>query len=151
MTGPHAAPSSSDRGPGNRPPVPAEPNRETQRARILIVEDEWLVSTEMEAVLEQEGFETVGVATSAEEAVLMVEQHKPDLVLMDIRLKGPRDGVDAAIEIQHKFGLRCLFVSAHHDPATVTRAQPANPLGWVSKPFSGQQLAQMVKEAIRSK
>jgi DNA-binding NarL/FixJ family response regulator len=144
------APSPYDDVGGTEPPPGhLRPNRKKRPARVLIVEDEWLVSMTIEAALEQEGFEAVGIAASAEEAIRMAELHRPDLILMDIRLNGPRDGVEAAQEIHRRFGLRCLFVSAHRDPATQERAQSANPLGWVSKPFSDKQLVKAVTAALR--
>ncbi|MCE6949746.1 response regulator [Cereibacter sphaeroides] len=118
-------------------------------ARILVVEDEWLVACEIEAALEGEGWEVVGIAASADEAVRMAEVHRPDLVLMDIRIRGNRDGIHAALEISRRFGLRSLFVSANHDPGTRERAQAAYPLGWVPKPFSAPLLVSAVEEALR--
>ncbi|WP_101339588.1 response regulator [Cereibacter azotoformans] len=119
-------------------------------ARILVVEDEWLVACDIEAALEAEGLDVVGIASSADEAVGMAEVHGPDLVLMDIRIRGRRDGIDAALEISRRFGLRCLFVSANHDPGMRERAQAARPLGWVPKPFSAPQLVSAVGNALQS-
>ena len=90
-----------------------------------------------------------GVATAADEAVLLGEVRRPDVVLMDIRLRGPRDGIDAATEIRRRFDIRSLFVSAHTDPATMARAQAADPVGWLPKPFSGHQLAAALEAALK--
>ncbi len=141
--------------PENHPPVPQpgpvgqDPQTSPQLGSVLIVEDEWLVANEIEYELEKAGYEVVGIAISADEAVGLAGTHRPDLVLMDIRLRGGRDGIDAAIEIHCRYGLRCLFVSAHRDPATQELAAKIRPLGWVSKPFSGQQIVTAVKEAFR--
>ena len=80
----------------------------------------------------------------------MAGLHRPDIILMDIRLQGPRDGVDAASEIGRRFGLRRLFVSANDDQAMQERAQEACPLGWLPEPFSGGQLLSAVKAALDS-
>ena len=120
-----------------------------QHARILIVDDEWFISMEMKDTLEDAGCDVIGVAVSADEAVRMAELHQPHLVLMDIRLRGSRDGVDAAMEISRRFGIRCIFVSAHADAATRERGQGADPLGWLSKPFSGPQLVAAVRNALQ--
>jgi two-component system, response regulator PdtaR len=143
-----AASSSNDAG--RRAPawVPDRSTDEAPRARVLVVEDEWLVAVEIEAVLEDEGFEVVGVAASADEAVRLAGAHAPDIVLMDIRIRGRSDGVSAALEIRRRFGLRSLFISAHRDPATQERAQAADPLGWVTKPFSGRQLIDAIAAAL---
>lgn len=122
-----------------------------QQVRVLVVEDEWLVSMEIEATLENAGYGVAGVAVSADEAVRMAEFHRPDLILMDIRLKGRRDGVDAALEIKERLGLRCVFVSAHNDEGMGERGQAADPLGWVSKPFSPRQLVDALEAALRDR
>lgn len=79
----------------------------------------------------------------------MAEVHMPELVLMDIRIRGNGDGIYAALEISRRFGLRSLFVSANDDPGTRERAQAAHPLGWLPKPFSTMQLVSAVEEALR--
>lgn len=120
-----------------------------ERRRILVVEDEFLVSMEIEAALQSAGYVVAGVATSYEEAVALAGATDPDLVLMDIRLRGAKDGIDAAIEIKRRFGLQCVFVSAHVDELTRERGQAANPLGWISKPFVSQRLLDTVRAALR--
>jgi two-component system, response regulator PdtaR len=108
--------------------------------RVLVVEDNWLVAVEMEATLEDAGYEVVGIAVSAEEAVQACNAERPDLVLMDIRLLGPRDGIDAALEIRERFGIGSIFVSAHDDADVRMRAETARPLGWIVKPVTGREL-----------
>ena len=88
------------------------------------------------------------MATTAEQAVTLATQYRPDLVLMDIRLRGGSDGIDAAIEIHRTIGIRCLFCSAHTDPGTIERAQAATPAGWLAKPFSGPQLLEAIAVAL---
>jgi len=118
--------------------------------RIVIVEDDWFVSMEIEHIVETAGYDVVGVATSADEAVALATQRQPDLILMDIRLRGDSDGVEAAIEINRRHGIRCLFCSAHNDSGTIERAQAAAPAGWVSKPFSGPQLTEAIAAALEA-
>lgn len=117
-----------------RDEAPAAPER------VLIVEDNWLVAVEMEATLEDAGYTVVGIAVSAEEAVQACKAERPDLVLMDIRLLGPRDGIDAAVEIRERFGIGSIFVSAHDDAEVRARAEAARPLGWIVKPVTGREL-----------
>ena len=147
----HVAPASDGRpGRARAPSDDAGSTPREEAPRILVVEDEWLVSSEIEATLEDEGYVVVGVAVSATEAVSMAEMHRPDLVSMDVRLAAGCDGVDAAIEIYSRFGIRCIFVSANRDPATQERAQAANSFGWVPKPFSATQLLDAVRDALRA-
>lgn len=136
-------------GPPGRPyPKTCEPRDDafTTARRVLIVEDNWLVAVEMEAALEDAGYEVVGVAVSAEEAVQTCNAKHPDLVLMDIRLLGPRDGVDAAIEIRDRFGIGSIFVSAHDDGDVRARAEAARPLGWIVKPVTSSELIRSLGE-----
>lgn len=119
----------------------------SQRAirRILVVEDDWLIALEIEAALAAANYEVLGTAVSASEAVAMATTHDPDLVIMDVRLQGARDGVDAAVDIYDELGIRSLFISANDDPATRKRAEAAKPAGWLSKPFLGSQLVAVIK------
>ncbi|MDP2358489.1 MAG: response regulator [Beijerinckiaceae bacterium] len=116
--------------------------------RILVVEDEFFVSMEIEAALNGAGHLVIGVATSADEAVAFAASALPDLILMDIRLHGKKDGVEAAIEIRQRLGIRSLFVSAHMDANTRERAKSADPVGWLLKPFSSQRLLDAVRSAL---
>lgn len=123
---------------------------ETHAARILIVEDEYLVALQMEGELTKAGFQIVGIASSAQEALTYAAAQRPELVLMDIRLRGKRDGIDGAAELFTKHGIRSLFVTAHHDADARARAQAANPIGWLPKPFSAPLLIEVVRGALRS-
>jgi CheY-like chemotaxis protein len=117
------------------------------RGRVLIVEDEYFVALDAEEALTSAGYEVCGIATSAEEA--LAEAERPELVLMDIRLLGPRDGIEAAAEIRQRLGLRSLFATAHSDSATRARAEAAaSPLGWLIKPYSREQLNGAVGAAM---
>ena len=117
------------------------------RARILVVEDDYVVALSNEWALRDAGFEVVGVVASGEEALRLTERTGPDLVLMDIRLGGRMDGIEAAVSLRAR-GLRCLFASAHSDPGTVARGAAAEPLGWLQKPFSEAALVAAVAKAM---
>lgn len=125
--------------PGKRPDEPA---------RILVVEDDFLVAMQVEAALGDAGFALAGTASSADEAVALAASHRPTLIVMDIRLAGTRDGVDAALEIHRALGLRCVFASAHADPEMRRRAAPAEPLGWLQKPYSMFSLIEAIRHAL---
>jgi DNA-binding NarL/FixJ family response regulator len=125
--------------------------RATQTApppRILVVEDDFLVAADIESALLEAGFEVIEIAETADSALAAVVAGKPSLVLMDIRLAGTRDGIDAAIEIYRKHGIRCLFTSAHSDELARSRAEPARPLGWLQKPYTMVRLIDAVNQVL---
>jgi two-component system, response regulator PdtaR len=115
--------------------------------RLLVVEDDYFTAVQNQTALEQAGYEVVGMAGSFAEALRLAEAERPDLVVMDIRLVGAKDGVDAATEIMSRLSIPSLFVSAFTDEATRRRAAPAQPLGWLTKPFTVEQLVEGVRIA----
>jgi CheY-like chemotaxis protein len=132
---------------GIQPQHSAADDERTRRGgrRVLIVEDEVLIRLDLERELAAAGFEIVGAAASADEAVGLAEQEEPDAVLMDVRLIGARDGVDAALELWDRFKIRSVFVSGNIDDAMKERAAAAQPLGFVSKPFSTSHIVALLR------
>lgn len=118
-------------------------------ARILLVEDDFIVAGEVEFWLNDAGFVVIGPAATAEDAVRLARNEKPALVVMDIHLAGPRDGVDAAIEIYRQCGIRSIFATAHSDRHTVERCKAASPLDWVLKPYSPVLLIERIRLALK--
>jgi two-component system, response regulator PdtaR len=118
-------------------------------ARILIVEDDFVVADKIDRALSNAGFEVAGVAASAEEALELAESQKPALAVMDVRLAGEGDGIHTARELFRKFGIRCIFATAQYDQHSLERAQPAMPLGWLQKPYSIVSLVNAVRRALR--
>jgi two-component system, response regulator PdtaR len=116
-----------------------EPSR-TRPLRVLIVEDEFFISLDTKGLLESLGHVVVAIAVSADQAVSLAERERPDVVLMDIRLNGTRDGIDAADEIRRSFGISSIFVTANSDPQTRQRADSAQPLGFIEKPLTEERL-----------
>jgi two-component system, response regulator PdtaR len=118
-------------------------------ARILIVEDDFLVANEIDIALSDAGFDIAGIAASAGEAVELAESQRPALVVMDVRLAGERDGVHAAVEIFRRLGIRCIFATAYYDQHLLERARPAMPFGWLQKPYSMPSLVNAVRRAVK--
>ena len=116
--------------------------------RILIVEDNDFVAHQCETALIEAGYEVVDIVTTADAAVKVAVERQPALVLMDIYLRGARDGVDAALEIFERCGIRSIFASALADASGKVRADSAQPLAWLAKPFSDQKLVKTVEAAI---
>jgi DNA-binding NarL/FixJ family response regulator len=103
---------------------------------VLIVEDDFLIAMDLEAALTDAGYKVAAVAVTADEAIALAAAHAPTVVLMDIRLLGDRDGIDAALEIYRLYGVRSVFTSAHSDEESRRRADPAMPYGWIEKPYA---------------
>jgi DNA-binding NarL/FixJ family response regulator len=117
---------------------------------ILIVEDEQIIAKDIEASLGQMGHDVLGIAASGEEAIAMTAARKPDLVLMDIRIRGPMDGVESASALRIRFGVPIVFLTAHGDAKTVSRARAVAPAGYLLKPFSDRQLETTIASALES-
>src|SRR5712691_6589801 len=111
------------------------PTARTHRGRILIVEDQGIVATDIEGCLEDSGFEVTGIATSMEDAIREASNSRPDLVLMDIRIQGEADGIDAAGRLRRDFGLPIIYLTAHDDQDTLARAKRTGPMAFLLKPF----------------
>ena len=116
------------------------PKVDTRSLRVLVVEDEFFISLHTKELLQALGHVPVAVAVSADQAVAIAERERPDIVLMDIRLLGSRDGIDAAEEIRHRLGIGSIFVTANTDPQTRRRAEAVGPLGFLEKPLTQQRL-----------
>jgi len=115
--------------------------------RVVFVEDDYLTALSVVDALEGAGYDVAAVARTGEDAVRAVQAAQPDLVVMDVRLNGGLDGVDAAVEIFRQFGIRSVFATAHIDNHTRQRAVPAQPLAWVAKPYSETQLLNVLESA----
>jgi|SRR5687768_6591501 two-component system, response regulator PdtaR len=120
-----------------------------QAARVLIVEDDYLVASEAEAALTEAGFEVTGIADSVAEALDHAARTKPDIVIMDVRLRGSPDGIEGARELLNQHGARCIFATAHHDADTRRRAEDTAPLGWLPKPYGVSALVSMTQRAVQ--
>ena len=116
--------------------------------RILIVEDDYVVGLDLENALSDAGFEVVGIAASAAQALRLAGSKRPHLAIMDVHLSGKRDGIDAALEMFTAHGVRSIFATAYHDDQTRSRGDKAAPLGWLPKPYQLDTLISMVKTAI---
>lgn len=118
------------------------------KKRILIVEDEGITAMDLRMRLEALGYEVVGHADTGEGAVKLAEEHKPDLVLMDIMLKGEMDGIQAAEQIRPALGIPIIFLTAYADNTTLRRAKVTEPYGYILKPFEERELHTNIEVAL---
>ncbi|WP_297506725.1 response regulator [uncultured Caulobacter sp.] len=113
--------------------------------RVLIVDDEFIITETLRIYVEDLGLEVCGTAATADAAVDMALAQKPFLVLMDVRLQGERDGVDAALAIHEQVGAKVIFITGSREPATLTRIQSDHPAGILFKPISEGQLVSTIQ------
>jgi len=116
--------------------------------RILVVEDESIVAMDIEDRLASMGYELAGRTASGEQALLLIDRQRPDLVLMDIHLQGIMDGITAAEEIRGRFHLPVIFLTAFAEDSTLERAKLAEPYGYVLKPFNDRELKSSIEIAL---
>ena len=117
-------------------------------ARILVVEDERIVVVGLRKRLEALGYEVPDTVTSGEEAVRQAGQLRPDLVLMDIRLEGAMDGVEAATQIRSQFKIPVVYLTAFSNREVLDRAKMTEPYGYVLKPYEERELHVVVEMAL---
>src|SRR5437016_2365060 len=110
------------------------------KAKILIVEDEGIVATDIAERLQRLDYSIAGIVSTGEEALQKVEAEKPELVLMDIQLRGKIDGIEAAEKIRGRFKIPVVFLTANSDPTTFQRAKISQPFGYLLKPFDEKLL-----------
>jgi DNA-binding response OmpR family regulator len=112
--------------------------------KVLVVVDEPLIAFLLTTSLTDAGYEVVGSAASAAEAVALAGQTRPALVVMDVRLQGHGDGIDAATEIRHRFGIASIIASATIDLRLINRGRFAAPVAWLHKPYALTKLVAVV-------
>ena len=118
------------------------------QARIQIVEDEAVTAMDIEERLVGLGYQTVSRSATAEHALAVTEKEHPDLVLMDIHLRGSMDGIAAAQQIRQQFRLPVVFLTAHSEETTLERAKQTEPFGYILKPFENRELKSTIEMAL---
>jgi CheY-like chemotaxis protein len=121
-----------------------------KKLRILLVEDEVLVRKSIAQIVRRVGYEVLGETSYAEEAVEISREQTPDLILMDIRLKGEMTGIEAAREINQLNGTPVLFLSAYDYGNKIEKENLDNTLGYMAKPFSDRQLQDFLSKIFYS-
>lgn len=116
--------------------------------KILIVEDEAIVAEDIRNSLQSLGYTISAVVSSGEEAITKIEEDAPDLVLMDIVLKGDMDGIEAAGQIHSRFNIPVVYLTAFTDKKTIERAKLTEPFGYIVKPFEDRELHSTVEMAL---
>ena len=123
-----------------------------EKTRILIVEDDMIIAANISLQLSNAGYEITGVVPRGEEAVLHAKANKPDIILMDINLRGALDGIATASKIQETHNVPIIYLTANSDEPTFFRAKTTHPYAFISKPFSNldlQRTIALVEEQLK--
>ncbi|MDA9563352.1 response regulator [Flavobacteriales bacterium] len=115
---------------------------------IVVVEDESIVSKDIQQSLKKLGYNVVGAASSGEKAIELVDEFKPDLVLMDIMLKGQMSGIEAAGIIKEKHRIPVIYLTAYADENTLSKAKVTEPYGYIIKPFKEVDIHTSIEMAL---
>ncbi|MCK4541913.1 MAG: response regulator [Spirochaetales bacterium] len=118
------------------------------KPRILIIEDESIVALDIQGHLQRNGYEVLGIFSSGENALEKLPDQLPDIVLMDIRLQGQMDGVEAGQIIRNTYGIPVILLTAYADDETIERAKLSEPFGYLVKPFEERELKTTIEMAL---
>lgn len=118
------------------------------KIKILIVEDEALIALQLKMKLNRAGFEVCEPVGRGEDALMAVGQEKPDVILMDIRLLGEMDGIEAAWQIRRISSARIIFTTGHSDPEMKARAMSLNPTAYLLKPVEIHNLQSIIQNNV---
>lgn len=116
--------------------------------RVLVVEDEVILAEDLRESLQRQSYLVVDTADNAEDAFRIATKTLPDIIMMDIHLRGKTDGIAAAARIREELGLPVVFLTAHSDPATLDRAKLSTPYGYLIKPFEEKELRTTIEIAL---
>ena len=128
-------------------PSPVETAADT-KAKVLLVEDDGIVSQDLYETITRLGYEVVGIAAEGFDAVRMADELAPELIVMDVELRGRVDGIEAARMIQRRAHVPVIFLTGHRDAQTLDRAVQTGPLGYIVKPFQEIELRCAIEVAL---
>ncbi len=119
-----------------------------KKTSVFIVEDEVIIAKDLSLTLNKLGYNVVGHCLSGEEVLMIVEEKQPDIILMDIMLKGEMTGIDAAKEVKEKYNIPVVFITAYSDEDSINRVNTASPFGYIVKPFKTNDLRATIETAL---
>ncbi len=119
-----------------------------EKTKILVVEDETLIALNIQHILRKLQYEVIGPVATGEAAIELTAVHKPDVILMDIRLKSSMDGIETAKKIKASHNIPVIYLTSYSDKETLDRAKITDPMGYILKPFDERELSTLVQLAI---
>jgi DNA-binding LytR/AlgR family response regulator len=119
-----------------------------EKYKVLIIEDELIVAEDLKEILENAAHEVIGIATNDEEAMTILEGAVPDIMLVDISIKGKRDGIQLVSAVREKFAVPFIYITSHATRAVIEKAKLTQPYGYIVKPYREQDVLIAVELAI---
>jgi len=116
--------------------------------KILIVEDEMIIAANISLQLSKLGYEVTGIIPNGEKVLPHIKQNKPDIVLLDVQLKGKLDGIETAEAMQNEFDIPIIYLTANADESNFNRAKATNPYAFISKPFKRLDLQRAIELTV---
>jgi CheY-like chemotaxis protein len=117
-------------------------------SKILLIENESIIAIDLKSRLENLGYNIIGIVNKGEDAIKKIEETKPDLILMNIILKGELDGIKTAQIIKNKYKIPFIYLTAHHDNKILKRAQKTQPATYLKKPYNDTEIQNAIKIAL---
>ena len=118
-------------------------------AKVMVVEDESIVAMELSSYVDELGYEVVGRASNGDDAYALASEKMPDVILMDVHLKGDEDGIALASRVQFLKKIAIIYITAFNDDSSLERAIDTNPAAYLTKPFNRKELSASLKIATR--
>ncbi|MCH7403306.1 LytR/AlgR family response regulator transcription factor [Belliella kenyensis] len=119
--------------------------------RILVVEDDVNIAENIEEILELLGYVNIDIANSANQAIKIIKKYRPDMIFMDIKLKGDKDGIELGEILRQMVDAPLVFVTSYSDPTIIERAKRINPAGFIVKPFNTNDIHAIVEIVLYNK
>ena len=119
-----------------------------EKFKVIIIEDELIIAEDIKDILEQASYEVIGIAASGKEAIQLLQQELPDILLVDISIKGDMDGIQVANTIREQFHLPFIYITSYTNKSILERAKLTKPFGYIVKPYKEQDVLIAVELAL---
>jgi len=119
--------------------------KENKKVKVLIVEDETIVAKDIQQTLEKNNFEVIGIANNADTALNYISQQIPDIILMDIMIKGNMNGIELTYKIKEEYDIPVIFLTAYSDTTTLDKVKFVEPYAYITKPFKNNDLISSIE------
>ncbi len=121
------------------------------KTKIMVVEDEGIIATDIKMALQSAGYHVCAVVSTGEKAITLAETEKPELIIMDVKLAGKLDGIEAGNEIRSRFNIPFIYLTAHSDAPLLDKMCKNRPFIYFKKPFNEMDLLSTIESIVKNK